>query len=305
VRIIVESKNGTIFDAAYIGKLKKINDALFLLPGVDRSWMKSLWTPSVRWTEVTEEGFQAGPVMPDHYDGSKEARSALAVNIVRAGLLGNLVGKDYKSTMIVVPLVDTDPATGRPLDYVSFSDEINKQVLSQADSDTKIHVIGFAQLVSNLIHGLRQFFLFFCISVAIATTFVLCYTRCWRSTTILVGTSLIGVIWMLGLMRLLGYTLDPYSILAPFLIFAIGLSHGAQKMNGIMQDIGRGVHKYVAARYTFRRLFITGFTALLTNVVGFAVLMVIDIPVIRELAITTSVGVCVLICTKLIWQVPL
>jgi predicted RND superfamily exporter protein len=300
VRIIVESKSGTIFDADYIGKLKQINDALFLLPGVDRSWMKSLWTPSVRWTEVTEEGFQAGPVMPDHYDGSEEARSTLGGNIIRAGLLGSLVGKDYKSTMIVVPLVDTDPATGKPLDYVSFSNEINRRVLSQADSHTTIHVIGFAQLVSNLIHGLRQFFLFFCISVAIATAIVLCYTRCWRSTTILVGASLVGVIWMLGLMRFLGYTLDPYSILAPFLIFAIGLSHGAQKMNGIMQDIGRGVHKYVAARYTFRRLFATGLTALLTNVVGFAVLMVIDIPVIRELSIATSVGVCVLICTKLI-----
>jgi len=84
---------------------------------------------------------------------------------------------------------------------------------------------------------------------------------------------------LLGLMRLLGYELDPYSILVPFLIFAIGLSHGAQKMNGILQDVGRGTHKYVAARYTFRRLFMAGLTALLTNIVGFAVLVIIDIPV--------------------------
>ena len=56
----------------------------------------------------------------------------------------------------------------------------------------------------------------------------------------------------------------------------------------------------MAARYTFRRLFLAGLTALLTNVVGFAVLMVIDIPVIRDLALTTSLGVSVLIFTKLI-----
>jgi predicted RND superfamily exporter protein len=101
-------------------------------------------------------------------------------------------------------------------------------------------------------------------------------------------------------MQLLGYELDPYSILVPFLIFAIGLSHGAQKMNGILQDVGRGTHKYVAARYTFRRLFMAGLTALLTNIVGFAVLIIIDIPVIRDLAITTSLGVSVLIFTKLV-----
>ncbi|MDO9200440.1 MAG: MMPL family transporter, partial [Hydrogenophaga sp.] len=77
-------------------------------------------------------------------------------------------------------------------------------------------------------------------------------------------------------------------------------SHGAQKMNGIMQDVGRGVDKLVAARFTFRRLFLAGLTALLADAVGFAVLLVIDIQVIRELAIAASIGVAVLIFTNLI-----
>ena len=60
--------------------------------------------------------------------------------------------------------------------------------------------------------------------------------------------------WQLGLVAL-RLRVDPFSILAPFLVFAIGVSHGAQKMNGIMQDIGRGTHRLVAARHTFRRPF--------------------------------------------------
>jgi predicted RND superfamily exporter protein len=71
-------------------------------------------------------------------------------------------------------------------------------------------------------------------------------------------------------------------------------------MNGIMQDIARGTNKLVAARYTFRRLFIAGVTALLADAVGFAVLMLIDIPVIQDLAITASIGVAVLIFTSLL-----
>src|SRR5262247_1635812 len=71
-------------------------------------------------------------------------------------------------------------------------------------------------------------------------------------------------------------------------------------MNGIMQDIGRGTHRLVAARYTFRRLFLAGLTALLADAVGFAVLMVIDIPVIRDLALAASIGVAVLIFTNLV-----
>ncbi len=112
--------------------------------------------------------------------------------------------------------------------------------------------------------------------------------------------SLVAVVWLLGLLPSLGYELDPFSVLVPFLVFAIGMSHGAQKMNGIMQDIGRGTHRLVAARYTFRRLFLAGMTALLADAVGFAVLMVIDIRIIQDLAVTASLGVAVLIFTNLV-----
>ena len=136
--------------------------------------------------------------------------------------------------------------------------------------------------------------------MAIATAMVFAFTRCVRSTGLVVVASLVAVVWQLGMLPTLGFSLDPYSILVPFLVFAIGMSHGAQKMNGIMQDVGRGTHRLVAARYTFRRLFLAGMTALLADAVGFAVLMVIDIPVIRDLALTASVGVAVLIVTNLI-----
>jgi hypothetical protein len=126
------------------------------------------------------------------------------------------------------------------------------------------------------------------------------FTRCVRSTLLVVTASLVAVVWQLGLLPVLGFALDPYSILVPFLVFAIGMSHGAQKMNGIMQDIGRGLPRLVAARQTFRRLFLAGLTALLADAVGFAVLLVIDIQAIRELAIAASIGVAALIFTNLI-----
>ncbi|MBK5123968.1 MMPL family transporter [Burkholderia sp. R-69980] len=300
IRVVVENTKGDIYDPAYLETLKNVNDAMYLIPGIDRSWMKSLWMPIVRWTEVTEDGFSGGPVMPPDYNGSADSIRTLRHNMSRAGLVGTLVANDQRSTMIVAPLLDLDSQTGAPLDYHAFSQQLEAKVRSQQNDRIKIHIIGFGKLVGDFIDGLTKIMMFFGVSAAIATALIFAYTRCIRSTLLLVGASLLGVVWLLGLMHLIGYALDPYSILVPFLIFAIGLSHGAQKMNGIMQDIGRGTDKYVAARYTFRRLFLAGLTALLTNVVGFAVLMLIDIPVIREMALQTSMGVFVLIFTKLI-----
>ena len=301
MRVVVENTDGDIFDARYLDTLKHINDELFLTAGVDRGWVRSLWMPAVRWTEVTEEGFSGGPVMPDNFDGSAASVERLRLNVARAGLVGSLVASDFKSTAIQLPLL-------RKLDYWQLSHSIDALRTKYEDGNAadgrrygvKIHVIGFAKIVGDLLDGLVQVMLYFAVAAGIAAALLYFYSRCWRSTALVLACSLVAVLWQIGLVAALGLELDPYSMLVPFLVFAIGVSHGAQKMNGIMQDIGRGTHRLVAARYTFRRLFLAGLTALLADAVGFAVLVLIPIPVIRELAITASIGVAVLTFTNLL-----
>ncbi|SEM49668.1 hypothetical protein SAMN04487857_102291 [Pseudomonas sp. ok272] len=315
VRVVVENTDGDIYDPKYLEVLKQVNDTLFLTPGVDRAWIKSLWTPAVRWTEVTEEGFRGGPVMPDSYNGSASGVEQLRLNIARSGIIGSLVGNNFKSSMIVVPLLEKDPVTGAAIDYHHFSRMLEEQLRNKFEfagssavhlageegkGPIKIRVIGFAKLVGDLIDGLMLIMMYFGAAALIATAIIFGFTRCVRSTALVILCSVVAVVWQLGLITLFGYALDPFSILVPFLVFAIGVSHGAQKMNGIMQDVGRGTHQLVAARYTFRRLFLAGLTALLADAVGFAVLMLIDIPVIQDLAVTASIGVAVLIFTNLV-----
>ena len=310
IRVVVENTQGDIFDPQYLEILRQINDDLVLTTGVDRAWVKSIWTPAVRWNEVTEEGFRGGPVMPDNFDGSAEKVAQLKQNINRSGIVGSLLASNYKSAMVFVPLMDTDPATGKRIDYSEFSKKIEESIRKKYEAagggtakqagKIKIHIVGFAKLVGDLIDGLMQVMTYFGLAALIAAVVIFLYTRCIRSTALVILCSVVAVIWQLGLVATLGYEMDPYSILVPFLVFAIGVSHGVQKMNGIMQDVGRGTHKQVAARYTFRRLFLAGLTALMADAVGFGVLMVIDIPVIKDLALAASIGVAGLVITNLL-----
>jgi predicted RND superfamily exporter protein len=299
VRIAVANPKGTLYDKDYLETLRQLSDEVFLIPGVNRVQMKSLWTPGTRWVGVTEEGLEGGPVIPDGYDGGPQSLQQLEANIARSGEIGQIVALDNKSTVIYVPLLAKTP-DGNALDYAQFSRTLEELRTKYEAKGVSIHITGFAKIVGDLIDGVKAVLLFFAIAVAIATAMVYWYTRCTRSTLLVVLASLVAVVWQLGLLPTLGYSLDPYSILVPFLVFAIGMSHGAQKMNGIMQDVGRGMHKLVAARFTFRRLFLAGLTALLADAVGFAVLLVIDIQVIRELAIAASIGVAMLVFTNLI-----
>src|SRR5690606_24450261 len=166
--------------------------------------------------------------------------------------------------------------------------------------NVQIHIVGFAKKVGDLIDGLLIVVVFCAIAFVITLVLLDWFTWCIRSTIAVLGTTLIAVGWQLGLMNLAGFGLDPYSMLVPFLIFAIGISHGVQKINGIALQSSDADNALVAARRTFRQLFLPGMIAILADAVGFITLLIIDIGVIRELAIGASIGVAVIVFTNLI-----
>ncbi|KEZ65300.1 RND transporter, partial [Pseudomonas syringae pv. syringae FF5] len=308
VRISVEAKDGDIFSRQYMETLRQISDEVFYIPGVDRSGLKSLWSPSVRWTEVTEEGFAGGEVIPQSYNGSDESLDLLRNNILKSGQVGRLVANDFKSSIIDVPLQESypDPADqGKllALDYQQFSHQLEEKIRDKYEAQNpniKIHIVGFAKKVGDLIDGLFMVVMFFGIAFLITLVLLIWFTRCLRSTIAVLITTLIAVIWQLGLMHVVGFGIDPYSMLVPFLIFAIGISHGVQKINGIALQSSEADNALTAARRTFRQLFLPGMIAILADAVGFITLLIIDIGVIRELAIGASIGVAVIVFTNLI-----
>lgn len=302
IRIVVAAQEGDIFSAEYQEALKQITDEVFLnVEGVDKGGLESLWTPNVRWSEVTEEGFVGGTVVPDSYDGSPESLEELRANVLRSGTVGRLVANDFKSSIILAPIVDENPTTGERLDYRQLSRELETRVRDVYQTDSiRIHMVGFAKVVGDLIEGSSQVATFFGIAFLITMVLLYAYSRCHYATGITLLCSTVAVVWQLGLLRALGFGLDPYSMLVPFLVFAIGISHGVQMVNTIAIQSTFGAPCEKACRETFRRLCTPGIIALVSDGIGFFTLRVIDIPVIKELAVTASLGIAVLILTNLV-----
>src|SRR3990167_4411960 len=172
VRIAVATKDGDIFNKAYMETLSEITDEVFYLTGVDRAGLKSLWTPNVRWVEVTEEGFQGGPVIPDGYDGSEGSLDTLRQNVLKSGEVGRLVADNFKSTIVYAPLSEINPETKGPLDYKQFSQELEEKIRTKYETknpNVKIHVIGFAKKVGDMIEGIQAIALFAVITIGLTT----------------------------------------------------------------------------------------------------------------------------------------
>lgn len=300
VRIVVETTGKDIFTTEYLEVLQKINDEVFFIPGVDRSALSSLWTPQTRWTEVTEEGFDGGPVIPDTYDGSPESIEHLKINVMKAGIVGSMVANNFKSSIVFAPLLSINPETKEPLNYRELSQQLETLVRDKYESDTiRIHITGFAKIVGELIEGSARVFIFFIIAFVILLLLLFYNSRCWRSTLMRAISSSVAVIWMMGLIYSFGYGLNPYSMLVPFLMFALGVSHGIQMFNAMAHEMVNGADKLAAARLAYRAIYIPGLSALLTDAIGFATLFVIQIGVIQDIAIGASIGVVVVAFTDL------
>jgi len=301
IQVAVENRRGDIFDARYLDVLQKINDEVFYLPGVDRNRMRSLWTPNVRWTEVTELGFEGGTVIDSSYDGSADAMDRLRRNILRSGEIGRLVANDFRSSIVEAPLFDRDPRSGAPLDYLELSRLLENNIRDKYQDDgIRIHIVGFAKIVGDLLEGIVSVLLFGVVALAITALLLFAYSRSLAGTIAPILCSLVAVVWQLGLLTTLGYGLNAYSILVPFLVFAIGVSHGVQVVNGMAEQLAQGHNRLTAAKRCFRNLYSPGMTALVSDAVGFLTMLLIEIQVIKDLGIAASIGVAVIILTNLV-----
>ncbi len=302
-RIIValSVEEGDIFTAEFFQTLKDVTNAIYYIPGVDRSQVTSLVTPNVRFVEVVDDGFAGGNVVPANFSATPEELEQVRRNVLKTNEVGRLVANDFTAAMVRAQLLEVDPDTGKRLDYLEVAQELEARVRGEFETDQiKVHIIGFAKLIGDVADGAFGVVLFFAFTFLITGALVFAYSRSLVLSALPLVCSLTAVIWQLGLLTLLGFGLDPMSILVPFLVFAIGVSHGVQMINAARTRMHAGDTPLEAARGSFRQLLVPCSVALASDTVGFLTILLIDIAMIRELAITASLGVAVIILTNLI-----
>ncbi|AOS46019.1 MMPL family protein [Lacunisphaera limnophila] len=298
VVIALVAKNGDIFTPEFFKTLKAVTDETYYLPGVDRAQVMSIFTPNVRYIEVVEEGLQGGNVIPADFAPTPAGFEQVRQNIVKSGRLGMLVANDYTGAAVIASLQEVDPQTGRTLDYAQVAAALETTIRAKFQSDTiSVHVIGFAKVIGDITDGAKGVLVFFAIALVISAVLLFYFSQSLMLTVLPLLTSFCAVVWQFGILNLLGFGIDPLSILVPFLIFAIALSHATQMLRSFRFEINMGKDEHAAARASFSNLFIPGCVAILTGTVGFSTIYLVHVPTIQELAITASLGVFLIIFT--------
>ena len=300
-RILVNVKwkgEGDIYNAEFMKAIRGVTDDVFFTPGVNRAQVFSIFTPNVKYIEVTEEGFAGEVVIPSRFEADAEGLAKVRANVARSGEIGRLVANDLKAALVRADLLETDPSSGKKLDYAEVSKKLEEIRAKYTSDKIEINIIGFAKIVGEVMDGLFTVVAVFGIAFVVTAVLLFVYTRSLKLTIVALIVALLPVVWLLGILPLIGYGIDPMSILVPFLIFSIGVSHAVQMTNAWKQHVLAGESSEEASRRAFRNLAIPGTVALVTNALGFMVIMLIAIPIVHELGVTACIGVLLMIMTN-------
>lgn len=295
IEVAIIRKEGKIFDARFLDKLKGLTNDLRSIDGVDPASVLSLFSPQAVFVSVDENGFRGGRIVPPEYQGLPDQISRVRENTLLSGEVGRLVSKDLGGALIRAELIQGGT---KNINYSDIGAQLEKLRDKYGDANTSIHVVGFAKFVSDVMDGAEAVIMFFAVSLLVTALLLFAFLRSMRLGAVTLAVALLSVVWELGIVSFLGIGIDPLSILVPFLIFSIASSHAVQMVSAWTQLVSSGLSSKEAAAGAFRRLFIPGTTALLGNAVGFSVIMLIDIPSIHELGVVASIGVAVMIVTN-------
>ncbi|MBS0364543.1 MAG: MMPL family transporter [Proteobacteria bacterium] len=309
-RILVAliARDGNMFTPQFFAAMRRATDEVIVMDGIDRTRVQSILTPNVRYLEVVEDGIEAGNVVPADFTPTPAALARVRDNIRKAGILGRLVARDFSGALVSATVLDQD-AHGHPVDLIRLAHQLETRIrvpIEQARgpggaaSGIDVRIIGFAKMMGDIADGATQVLLFAVITLVLTLLAVRLYCQSWHVAFIPVLCSVIAVVWQLGALALLRYGIDPIGLLVPFLVFAIGVSHGVQKISAVGDRAAHGLSSMAAARLTFRQLLAPALIALLADLVGFVTILMIPVPVIREMAITASIGVAAVILTDLV-----
>lgn len=156
----------------------------------------------------------------------------------------------------------------------------------------EIHYVGriFAQNV-YLKNLQKEFIIFISLSFIVIIIFLWLSFRSLYGIIVPVIIVLLSILWTLGIMNLLGKSIDIMTVMLPTMIFIAGMSDVVHFFSKYFEEIAKGTLREKIYPLIIKEVGFPTFLTLVTTVVGFLSLLFSSIKPIKEFGIYTSVGV--------------
>jgi len=285
IMIMLEVKDGTIFNPETLNKIWKMTTGLDKVYGVNHNQIDSIAHRTVRYLKVAAGGtMRAQPVMTGEVTTQDEANQIRRNVHNSENIYGLLVSIDDKAALIRANFIE-----GK-LDYKRIFTEVNENVVNPfEDANTEIYVAGEPRLYGWVYNYAGDVFFILVVTYCIEWVLRWMYFHDWRGALRPTITGLIAAFWGLGFIHLIGLALDPLMLVMPFLITARAVSHAIQMHDRYYEEFEKsGWHKRRAIVAAFGELFVPTLSGISTDAFGVLVILLVPVIMLQKLAITAS-----------------
>jgi uncharacterized protein len=281
VVLAVAVKQGDIFNAQTLQKIRYVTEAVDQIDGVNHYQVASIAHVKIRRLETGSGGLIVSrPVLPeDITDDPKELQRLKEAMFNNDIVYEKYIAADGKSALILAGFNE------ERLDYRNIHREIMKIKQKVEDENTVLYASGEPVLKGWVwFHTGELALIFTATGLFVFVTLVVYFRRLYGWILPVIGTC-VQAIWGLGFTAVLGYNLDPLILVIPLLISARAASHAVQMIERYFEELeNTGGDRHLAIERAFTELVIPGVIGVLADAAGILVLSVATIPLIRKLA---------------------
>ena len=278
VFLMMAVKKGDIYNSQTLRKIKDITDALDLIPGVNHDQIYSLSSRKVKKITVTQEGIFAEDMMPEVPETVEKL--ALFRETVRntRGVQGVFVSPNEKCALFTISFIP------RLADYQKVFQKVRELIEKESDAGHTIYAAGEPILMGWIYQYQKEMYFIFGVTFAAFICLMGLYFRNLMGVVVHIPPIVLGVVWFLGLCGLLGYHIEPLTLVIPLLITARSLSHSIQfteRYFEVYQE-SKGVKESCIKATT--SILPAGTLGIVTDSLGILLIAVAPIPMLQKLA---------------------
>jgi predicted RND superfamily exporter protein len=282
VTMILQVREGDIFNQTTLQKIKDITEELYLIPGVDRFKILSIAVNHMVDIKLTSGGYDFVPLMFPDVPKTEEEIEKLREMVYGGFFYGSFVWFDSKKTLLTVDFFEDE------IDYTVVFKEL-RRIQDKYEDDNHILAINGEPLHLGYVDSyVWPVFRILIISFIIMFLLFYYWYRSLRATVIPFLAAFVSGLWGLGFMCLLGYNLDPLILVFPFLIASRAACHTVQIIKRYTEEClvvkeGKGACKKV-----IESMFVPGFTAITTDAMGIILIALTPIQILQKITLSCT-----------------
>ncbi len=286
VIIMVQVRDGDIFNQETLGKVKEISERLEQFPAVDRYKIRSIAMSKMKHFKFTSGTMDISPLMFPEIPHNQEEMEELKKKIYSENrYYGPYVSWDSKKTLILVDFFEEELAE------IGYDEVFRAFIKLQQEMEDENHIINIAGEPVHLgyIRALnRKVLVVLGITTLAIMILLYFYYRSKRGMFIPIMSAVASGIWGLGFMAMAGFNLDPLILVLPFLISLMTARHSMQLINRYLEEVETGADVKTSSHILISTMFAPGVTGIVTDALGIGLVAIAFIPILQNISIACA-----------------